>query len=69
MMPPQYLQLIAEERQRELQMLAAPFVIPAELRAIRFRLADSLIQLGHALAVPEAPAPSRKTPAAGISSP
>ncbi len=66
MMPPHYLSHIAEQRMRELQQLGEPFVVPAPILSFRARLANSLIRLGQALAIPDPPSPSGDASRVGL---
>ncbi len=65
MMPPHYLQILADERQRELRRLARPFEFPSTFQALRGRLSVVLLRLGHALAMPDTPSPSSAISRAG----
>jgi hypothetical protein len=53
MLPPEYMHLIVEERQRELRRLGRPFVLAAAVHTLRVRLAESLVRLGIALIIPD----------------
>jgi hypothetical protein len=66
MLPPYLIQELAENHLRELRKLNEPFVTPAWVLFLRTHLADSLIRLGHALAIPEPPPPSGDATRVGL---
>ena len=59
MLPPDYMHLIVEERQRHLRALARPFALAAVVYTVRVRLADSLVRMGTALIIPGPAATAR----------